>query len=125
LRQLGADVIEGVAIAAKGNRAKVVQLMDYVNDRPEMLKLRGGRQVGAEVEAMANVRSCVALLRKNCNSSEADQIISNVEMACCSREDTSSLSAKSRAVLGSDSGGGRGSSSRKQVRRGGRSKITC
>jgi hypothetical protein len=47
LRQLGADLIEHVAIAAKGNGAKVVQLMDYGNDRPEMLKPRGeGWQAG-------------------------------------------------------------------------------
>jgi hypothetical protein len=65
LQKLGADLIEHVAIAAKGNGAKVVQLLDYVNDRPEMRKLRDGRRVGTEVECMANVRSCscIALLR--------------------------------------------------------------
>jgi hypothetical protein len=81
--------------------------MDYVNDRPEMRQLRDGRQVGTEMECMANVRACIALLRQHCQTSEAQRIIQNLEMACCSGKDNGSLRAKSRAVSGSDSGGAR------------------
>jgi hypothetical protein len=107
LRQLGARFVTEFAIAAKGEGAKVVQLMNYVNDRPEMRQLRDGRQVGTEMECMANVRACIALLRQHCQTSEAQRIIQNLEMACCSGKDDGSLRAKSRAVSGSDSGGAR------------------
>lgn len=62
LRLAGARMVTELFTAAKGGRNKVLQLLDYLNDRHEICHMRGG-SAREERVILHNIRSAIELLR--------------------------------------------------------------
>ena len=61
-RLAGARMVTELFTAAKGGRNKVLQLLDYLNDRHEICHMRGG-SAREERAILHNIRSAIELLR--------------------------------------------------------------
>jgi len=85
LRQLGKHHVRELLISAKGNKGGVLQLIDYISDRHEVRQLRG-EEIRSAVETVRSIRSCVEVLRTQCQTFEAQDILHKILVACSTSE---------------------------------------